>query len=43
VVQTESAVLTLRLIENSIRYGAPLRRSALTRPAVGPLATAVAL
>jgi peptidoglycan/LPS O-acetylase OafA/YrhL len=37
------AVLTLRLIENPIRFAAPLRRSALASLAVGALATAVAV
>ena len=37
------AVLTLRLIENPIRFAAPLRRSAVASLAVGALATAVAV
>jgi peptidoglycan/LPS O-acetylase OafA/YrhL len=37
------AVLTLRLIENPIRFAAPLRRSAAASLAVGALATAVAV
>jgi peptidoglycan/LPS O-acetylase OafA/YrhL len=37
------AVLTLRLIENPIRFAAPLRRSALASLAVGGVATAVAV
>jgi peptidoglycan/LPS O-acetylase OafA/YrhL len=37
------AVLTLRLIENPIRFAAPLRRSATASLAVGALATAVAV
>jgi peptidoglycan/LPS O-acetylase OafA/YrhL len=37
------AVLTLRLIENPIRFAAPLRRSAIGSLAVGGVATAVAV
>jgi peptidoglycan/LPS O-acetylase OafA/YrhL len=37
------AVLTLRLIENPIRFAAPLHRSATASLAVGALATAVAV
>jgi peptidoglycan/LPS O-acetylase OafA/YrhL len=37
------AVLTLRLIENPIRFAAPLRRSAAASLAVGALATAIAV
>lgn len=37
------AVLTLRLIENPIRFAEPLRRSALASIVVGGLATAVAV
>jgi peptidoglycan/LPS O-acetylase OafA/YrhL len=37
------AVLTLRLIENPIRFAAPLRRSATASLAVGGVATAVAV
>jgi peptidoglycan/LPS O-acetylase OafA/YrhL len=37
------AVLTLRLIENPIRFAAPLRQSAIASLAVGALATALAV
>jgi peptidoglycan/LPS O-acetylase OafA/YrhL len=37
------AVLTLRLIENPLRFAAPLRRSALASLALGGVATAVAV